>query len=113
MPEMLDALIGRLDEIEADLQVAVMTHRDEIAAVAPDHRAGATNLVRYTALRQRDLRGLQSDLLDLGATSLATAEANVQARCRRRETSWQRSAGTPVRGISTPSTTRSMKATRF
>jgi hypothetical protein len=80
MPESLDALIARLGRIEADLQVAVVAHRDEIEAVAPEHRAGATNLVHYTALRQQDLRGLQNDLMDLGATSLATAEANVQAK---------------------------------
>jgi pyruvate kinase len=80
MPESLDVLIARLDEIEADLQSAVRAHRGEITAVAPEHRTGATNLVRYTTLRQRDLRDLQNDLLDLGATSLATAEANVQAK---------------------------------
>ncbi|MDA0167359.1 hypothetical protein OM076_44275 [Solirubrobacter ginsenosidimutans] len=80
MPESLDVLITRLDEIEADLQAAVLAHRAEIAAVSPEHRTGATNLVRYTTLRQQDLRDLQNDLLDLGATSLATAEANVLAK---------------------------------
>jgi pyruvate kinase len=82
MPESLDVLIARLDAIEADLQSAVRAHRGEITAVAPEHRTGATNLVHYTALRQRDLRDLQSDLLDIGATSLATAEADVQAKVR-------------------------------
>ena len=80
MPESLDALIARLGRIEADLEAADLAHRGEIEAVAPEHRAGATNLVHYTALRQQDLRGLQNDLMDLGATSLATAEANVQAK---------------------------------
>jgi pyruvate kinase len=80
MPESLDALIARLDRIEADLRAAVMAHGREIDAVAPEHRAGATNLVRYTALRQQDLRDLQNDLMDLGATSLATSEANVLAK---------------------------------
>jgi pyruvate kinase len=78
MPESLDVLITRLDEIEADLQAEVLAHRGEIAAVSPEHRTGATNLVRYTS--QKDLRDLQNDLLDLGATSRATAEANVQAK---------------------------------
>ena len=36
--------------------------------------------MHYTALRQQDLRHLQNDLLDLGATSLATAEADIQAK---------------------------------
>jgi pyruvate kinase len=82
MPESLDILIARLDAIEADLQAAVLAHRGEITAVAPEHRSGATNLVQYTTLRHQDLRDLQNDLLDLGATSLATAEANVQAKVR-------------------------------
>jgi pyruvate kinase len=76
LPELaarLDALLGVLDQSEADRAAA-------IAAVAPQHRAGAVNLVHYTALRQRDIRELQNDLLDLGATSLATTEADVRAK---------------------------------
>lgn len=80
VPDSLDVLIARLGAIEADLHAAVVAHRGEIDAVAPEHRVGATNLVHYTALRQRDLRDLQNDLMDLGATSLATAEANVLAK---------------------------------
>jgi hypothetical protein len=79
MPESLDVLIARLDAIEADLQSAVRAHRGEITAVAPEHRTGATNLVRYTTLRQKDLRDLQNDLLDLGATSLANGSRRAQA----------------------------------
>jgi pyruvate kinase len=80
MPDSLDVLIARLDAILVDLQSAVEEHRAEIDAVAPEHRAGAINLVQYTALRHKDLRGLQNDLMDIGATSLATAEANIQAK---------------------------------
>ena len=80
VPDSLDVLIARLDGIEADLQAALVAHRREIEAVAPEHRAGATNLVHYTALRKQDVRDLQNDLMDLGATSLATVEANVQAK---------------------------------
>ena len=80
MPESLDVLIARLDVIMAELASAVLTHRADIDAVAPEHRKGATNLVHYTALRQQDLRSLQNDLMDLGATSLATAEANIHAK---------------------------------
>jgi pyruvate kinase len=80
MPESLDVLIARLDVILADLQSAVVAHRAEVNAVAREHRKGAVNLVHYTALRQQDLRDLQNDLMDLGATSLATAEANIQAK---------------------------------
>jgi len=44
------------------------------------HHRGAVNLVQYTILRRRDRRELQNDLMDIGATSLATAEAHVQAK---------------------------------
>ena len=80
MPETLDALIERLDAILADLQSATLTYKSEIDAVCPQHREGAINLVHYAALRKVDLRDLQNDLMDLGATSLATAEANVHAK---------------------------------
>ena len=55
-------------------------HGDVIAAVAGQHRRGAVNLVRYTRLRQHDLRELQNDLMDIGATSWATTEAHVRAK---------------------------------
>ena len=80
MPLSLDALIAHLDAILDDLDGAVAERRADIDAVAAPHRRGATNLVQYTALRQQDLRDLQNDLMDLGATSLATAEANVTAK---------------------------------
>jgi pyruvate kinase len=80
MPESLDTLIDGLDELLRDLEAAVDARRPEIDAVTPQHRRGARNLVRYTALRQREIRDLQNDLMDVGATSLATPEANVRAK---------------------------------
>jgi len=77
-----DVLVDRLDTILTGLDVAEQRHRTEIDAVATEHRKGALNLVHYTALRQQDLRELQNDLLDLGVTSLAAAEANVAAKVR-------------------------------
>ena len=72
-------LIDRLDQLLADLSTAEAQYKAAIAAVDPVHASGAVNLVHYATLRGRDLRELQSDLTDLGATSLATTEANVQA----------------------------------
>jgi pyruvate kinase len=80
MPQSLDALIARLDKLLEDLVRAEAEHADEIAAVAGAHHRGAVNLVRYTRLRQHDLRELQNDLMDIGATSLATTEAHVRAK---------------------------------
>ena len=73
----LEALGAEIDALLADLDRAEADPASEIAAVAPEHRDGAVNLVHYTTLRQRDLRELQNDLLDIGATSLATTEADV------------------------------------
>jgi pyruvate kinase len=78
--ESLDALVARLDAVQCDLESSVAAHGVEIGSVAPEHRKGADNLVRYTTLRQQDLRDLQNDLMDLGATSLSTVEPNVEAK---------------------------------
>ncbi|RZU53238.1 pyruvate kinase [Krasilnikovia cinnamomea] len=80
MPDSLNMLIAKLDEILADLEAAVTGRDHDIDAVAPEHRRGARNLVRYTALRGQDVRELQNDLMDLGASSLASPEANVRAK---------------------------------
>ena len=80
MPHSLDLLISELDGLLSDLGRAETEHAAAIAAVASVHHRGAVNLVHYTILRQHDRRELQNDLMDLGATSLATAEANVRAK---------------------------------
>jgi pyruvate kinase len=80
MQQSLDLLIARLDTLLDDLSQAEQTQSAAITAVAPAHREGAVNLVHYTVLRSRDRRELQNDLTDIGATSLATAEANVKAK---------------------------------
>ena len=82
MPQSLDALIARLDALLEDLGQAAAEHVDVIGEVAGQHHRGAVNLVHYTRLRQHDLRELQNDLMDIGATSLATTEAHVRAKVR-------------------------------
>jgi pyruvate kinase len=78
----LDGLVRRLDDLLETFDRAQADHEDAIAAVAPAHRAGAVNLVHFTALRHHDVRDLQHELMDIGVTSLATSEANVQAKVR-------------------------------
>lgn len=80
MPASLDELIAELDALLRELDMAEVEHADAIGAVADVHRRGALNLVHYAVLRRHDRRELQSDLMDLGVTSLATAEAHVQAK---------------------------------
>jgi pyruvate kinase len=82
MPQPLDTLITGLDTLLDDLTRAEVELADAIHAVAPVHRRGAVNLVHYAVLRQHDRRELQNDLMDIGATSLATAEAHVQVKVR-------------------------------
>jgi pyruvate kinase len=79
----LGALGRRLDGLEAKM-------RAPIRRVPLDHRASALNLVHYVALRQQDLRELQSDLAQLGLSSLGRSESCVRATlrqvlCRARE----------------------------
>lgn len=80
MPRSLDDLIVELDILLDDFRTAEVRHSEAIDAVAEEHRRGATNLVHYTALRRHDRRELQNDLMDIAATSLATAEAHVEAK---------------------------------
>lgn len=80
MPQSLDALIARIDALLEEFVKAEADHRDVINAVAEEHRSGAINLVHYTTLRHHDRRELQNDLMDIGVTSLTSAEANVWAK---------------------------------
>ena len=69
-------------------QLAAITNRarefesrygDELAAVHPQYRESARNLVHYLALRDDDIRGLQEQLASIGLSSLGRAERNVLA----------------------------------
>jgi len=79
-PTRLDGLLVELDTLLDAFARVEGEHADAIDAVDPTHRAGAVNLVHFTALRQHDVRELQSDLMDLGVTSLATTETDVRAK---------------------------------
>ena len=64
--------LGQLEEAESQWS-------GWLAAVAPEHRASAQNLVHYWAMRQRDLRGLQIRLAAYGLSSLGRSEPPVEA----------------------------------
>lgn len=70
---LLDSLTTRVENAAAD-------HTEQIARVAPTHRPGAVNLVRYMALRSQDAVELQEGLSALGATSLSHPEPAVLER---------------------------------
>jgi pyruvate kinase len=65
----LEDLMCRLEQV----------HAEDIAAVRPDHRPDAINLVHYLALRHGDLRHLQRRLGERGLSSLGRCEPHVLA----------------------------------
>jgi pyruvate kinase len=66
----LNLLLSEMVELESSgLTGATELH--------PDHRASATNLMDYLALRCHDIRPLQSKLAGLGLSSLGRAEPHV------------------------------------
>jgi pyruvate kinase len=73
--EILEELAGIRADMVAD---AAMQHA-RLAAVHPQHRESAQNLLHYLALRRRDLRPLQQRLASLGLSSLGRAESHVLA----------------------------------
>jgi len=71
-----------IDELWA-LRAAMLAHATELAPalarVDSLHRASATNLAHYLAMRRVDLRSLQERLAALGLSSLGRAETHVLA----------------------------------
>jgi pyruvate kinase len=57
-------------------------YAEDLAAVHPDFRDGALNLVHYLALRQTDIRDLQETLAQLGLSSLDRVERDVLTSIR-------------------------------
>jgi pyruvate kinase len=75
----LIALAGQLGELRDSLLAAEVARADEIAAAHPSHRRSATNLVHYVALRNHDIRELQTRLALMGLSSLGRSEPYVLA----------------------------------
>ena len=69
-----------LDSLTLRVENAATEYAEQIAQVAPTHRPGAVNLVRYMALRSQDAVELQEGLSALGATSLSHPEPAVLER---------------------------------
>lgn len=69
-----------LDSLTTRVETASAEYAEQIAKVAPNHRPGAVNLVRYMALRSQDAVELQEGLSALGATSLSHPEPAVLER---------------------------------
>jgi pyruvate kinase len=72
-------LLDEVNDLLERLEEAESQWSGWLAAVAPEHRASARNLVHYWAIRQRDLRALQIRLAAYGLSSLGRSEPHVQA----------------------------------
>jgi len=66
-----------LVQLERELRELEGEMSSAIEAVPTTHRESARNLVHYVALRQRDLRALQSELAQRGLSSLGRSESCV------------------------------------
>ena len=80
--EQLVRLRAQIDDLLCRLSEAEATWQAWIAGTAPENRFSASNLVHYWALRQVDLRQMQSELASVGLSSLGRSEPHVQASLR-------------------------------
>jgi pyruvate kinase len=72
-----DRLCSTLVELRARALELEERHAFAITSTHPAFRASARNLVHYLSLRQHDLRAVQSDLAELGLSSLGRSEPHV------------------------------------
>jgi pyruvate kinase len=68
-------LIPAVEELRNRALTMAETFNGHMGAVAPEQQDSAANLLHYLALRQNDLRGLQTELACLGLSSLGRLEA--------------------------------------
>jgi pyruvate kinase len=70
-------LIQQLSLLRSEMLNLEATSLVDLAGVHPEHRASATNLIHYLALRRHDIRELQAQLASLGLSSLGRTESHV------------------------------------
>ncbi|GLP74800.1 pyruvate kinase [Mycobacterium antarcticum] len=74
----LARLLGEVDALLVDLSDAESAWSHSFTAVTPEHQVGARNMVHYWALRQTDLRKVQTRLAQFGLSSLGRSEPHVE-----------------------------------
>jgi pyruvate kinase len=70
-------LIQELNLLRSEMLQLEASGMVDSAEVHPEHRASATNLIHYLALRRHDIRKLQAQLASLGLSSLGRTESHV------------------------------------
>ncbi|MGE0682187.1 MAG: pyruvate kinase [Candidatus Binatia bacterium] len=76
---LLEPLLVHIGSLRARTQAIEQSLAAELARIHPEYQHSAKNLLHYLALRQYDLRELQSQLSYLGLSSLGRSEAHVLA----------------------------------
>jgi pyruvate kinase len=82
MPHNSQQIVSLLDDLKALRQSCFSIEKEfqsSIAEVSPESRCSARNLLHYLALRQHDVRDLQSRLASLGLSSLGRSESSTLA----------------------------------
>jgi pyruvate kinase len=77
VPPRLESVIAALEALRERALAMEAGFAEDLQRVPPSHRESARNLVHYLALRQTDLRGLQTRLGVLGLSRLGRCEAHV------------------------------------
>jgi pyruvate kinase len=75
----LGQIANELGDVRAAMDAEERRRADAIARISPSRQPSARNLAHYLALRQSDVRGLQTRLAELGLSSLGRSEAHVAA----------------------------------
>lgn len=78
-PLEITQLATEVSQLRDYLHNACQLYRNQIAGLHPNYWQSAHNLIAYMALRQRDLRELQTKLSQQGFSSLGRSEAHVLA----------------------------------
>ncbi|WP_437902577.1 pyruvate kinase [Sorangium sp. So ce327] len=72
--QVVERTLAAVEALRASAIEHELRNRHLVDAVHPKHRAGATNLLHYLAVRQQDIRDLQRQLASLGLSSLGRLE---------------------------------------
>ncbi len=70
-------IIQQLNQLCSEMLSLEASNLVDFAAIHPDYRPSAANLVHYLSLRQHDIRSLQPQLAALGLSSLGRTEPHV------------------------------------
>ncbi|MBT8386118.1 MAG: hypothetical protein KJO12_01790 [Ignavibacteria bacterium] len=72
-------ILEQLEQIENEATALEMKYEKRLKKIHPANQKSASNLIHYLALRNQDIRDLQSTLWQLGISRLGRAESHVMA----------------------------------